>query len=74
MANLSEPFVSVVIPVYNGGATIGRALHSLLAQDYPRDRYEVIVVNDGSSDDTPKVVAMFRLSGTWSSRTTWASP
>ena len=45
------------MPVYNGAATIGRALDSLVTQDYPQDRYEVIVVNDGSTDDTAKVVA-----------------
>ena len=53
----ASPFISVVMPVYNGAATIGSALDSLLAQDYPRDRYEVIVVNDGSTDDTAKIVA-----------------
>ncbi len=53
----TEPFMSVVLPVYNGGATIGRAVDSLLAQDYPRDRFEIIVVNDGSTDNTSEVVA-----------------
>ena len=46
--------------MYNGSATIGRAVRSLLAQDYPADRYEVIVVNDGSTDCTAQVVAGFR--------------
>jgi glycosyltransferase involved in cell wall biosynthesis len=55
----SLPFMSVVIPVYNGTATIGRALRSLLVQDYPADKYEIIVVNDGSTDDTARVVATF---------------
>lgn len=59
MAERAKPFMSVVIPVYNGGVTIGRALTSLLAQDYPSDRYEIIVINDGSTDDTAHVVAMF---------------
>lgn len=57
MDQQSKLFISVVMPVYNGAATIGPALDSLLAQDYPQDRYEVIVVNDGSADDTAKVVA-----------------
>jgi glycosyltransferase involved in cell wall biosynthesis len=52
-----SPFISVVMPVYNGETTIGPALDSLLAQDYLQDRYEVIVVNDGSTDGTAKVVA-----------------
>ena len=57
MDQQGKPFVSVLLPVYNGAATIGPALDSLVAQDYPADRYEVIVVNDGSTDDTAKVVA-----------------
>ena len=57
MDHQGSPFISVVMPVYNGAATIGSALDSLLVQDYPRDRYEVIVVNDGSTDDTAKIVA-----------------
>jgi glycosyltransferase involved in cell wall biosynthesis len=42
--------VSVVVPVRNGGALLERALHSLLRQEYPRDRYEVLVVDNGSTD------------------------
>ena len=57
MDQQSKPFLSVLMPVYNGAATIGPALDSLVAQDYPADRYEVIVVNDGSTDDTARVVA-----------------
>jgi glycosyltransferase involved in cell wall biosynthesis len=44
------PAVSVVMPAYNAGAYIGEALDSILAQG--RDDVEVIVVDDGSSDDT----------------------
>ena len=44
------PGVSVVLPAYNEAAGIGAAVRSLLALDYPQ--YEVIVVNDGSSDAT----------------------
>ena len=57
MTAQAKPFISVVLPAYNGAATIGRALDSLLSQDYPKDRYEIIVVNDGSTDGTAKVVA-----------------
>lgn len=44
--------VSVVIPAYNSAAHVERLLASLRAQTYPRDRYEVILVDDGSGDDT----------------------
>lgn len=43
-----EPLVSVVIPAYNAAAYIGQTLDSVLAQTF--DRYEVIVINDGSPD------------------------
>lgn len=33
--------ISVIVPVYNGEATIGQCVESLLAQAYPNDRYEI---------------------------------
>lgn len=47
--------VSAIIPAYNAAWCVSRAIDSALAQDYPG--LEVIVVDDGSSDDTPKVLA-----------------
>lgn len=44
------PLVSVFVPAYNEGETIGPALESLIQLDYPR--FEVIVVDDGSKDET----------------------
>lgn len=49
------PNVSVVVPVYNGAKTLVRALDSIASQNY--DRCEVIVVDDGSTDDTLKVAS-----------------
>src|SRR5262249_44630111 len=51
------PRVSVVVCTYNGGATLEQCLRSLLALDYPD--YEVIVVDDGSTDDTRAILARF---------------
>jgi cellulose synthase/poly-beta-1,6-N-acetylglucosamine synthase-like glycosyltransferase len=48
--------VSVVVPARNAGQTIGECLDSLLTQSEPRERYEVIVVDDGSTDGTRQVV------------------
>lgn len=49
----SQPFVSVIVPVYNGAQFIGRCLDALLASSY--ERFEIIVVNDGSTDDTESI-------------------
>lgn len=46
------PFVSVVIPVYNRPQLLQSCLTPLLRQSYPLERYEIIVVDDGSTDDT----------------------
>ncbi|MEV8566560.1 glycosyltransferase family 2 protein [Streptomyces sp. NPDC051322] len=45
--------VSVVIPVYNPGPYIEDCIASLLRQSLPQDAYEVVFVNDGSTDGTP---------------------
>lgn len=42
--------ISVIIPAYHRKAELGRCLDSLFQQDYPKDRFEIIVVNDGSGD------------------------
>ena len=49
--------LSVVIPTYNRSDLLERALRGLLDQSLPADRYEIIVVDDGSTDATPQVVA-----------------
>ena len=50
------PSVSAVIPTRNRGPFLERAIRSLAAQRYPSDRYEVIVIDDGSTDGTPEVL------------------
>ena len=47
--------VSVIIPVYNGEESLGRCLESLRKQNFPQELLEIIVVNNGSTDNTQKV-------------------
>lgn len=51
-----EPFVSIVVPTHNRAASLTRLLRSLARQTYPDDRFEVVVVDDGSSDATAGLV------------------
>jgi glycosyltransferase involved in cell wall biosynthesis len=46
------PAFSIVVPVFNGAATIAQCIESLLAIDYPSERYEIICVDNASTDDT----------------------
>lgn len=48
--------ISIVVPALNAERTIGSCLQGLLEQSVSRERYEVIVVDDGSTDDTGQVV------------------
>lgn len=49
------PFVSVVMPTRNEATSIGRSLGAVLEQDYPADRFEVVVA-DGMSDDGTRTI------------------
>jgi len=49
------PLVSIIIPVKDRAGDLRNCLNSLAALDYPAERREIIVVDDGSSDATPQV-------------------
>jgi cellulose synthase/poly-beta-1,6-N-acetylglucosamine synthase-like glycosyltransferase len=53
------PLVSIVIPVYNGKRTIRLCLDAIQQLDYPKERYEVLVVDNNSTDGTPEIVAEY---------------
>jgi cellulose synthase/poly-beta-1,6-N-acetylglucosamine synthase-like glycosyltransferase len=57
--SMAYPFVSVLVAARNEAHTITGCLAALAALDYPPDRYEVLIGNDASEDDTAAVVAAF---------------
>ena len=54
---LRWPPVTVVVPVHNGAHCIAQCVEALLAQDYPGPEPELVVVNNGSTDDTESILA-----------------
>src|SRR6266576_6556961 len=54
-----SPAITVVIPTFNRAAMLADTLESFAAQSIPKNRYEVIVVDDGSKDTTPEVCREF---------------
>ena len=57
MTGADAPLVSVCVPVYNGEATLARALDSLLAQDIDTDAVEIVVCDNASTDGTAAICA-----------------
>lgn len=55
---MKKPLVSVILPTYNRSKMVSRAIRSVLYQTYPF--FELIIVDDGSTDDTEQVLATFR--------------
>nr|WP_307989702.1 glycosyltransferase [uncultured Niameybacter sp.] len=51
------PMVSIMVPAHNEGIVIVRTVESLLALNYPKDRYEIIVINDNSTDNSEELLA-----------------
>jgi GT2 family glycosyltransferase len=53
----AKPLISVIIPTFNRAAILQRCLDHLAAQSLPSEHFEIIVIDDGSSDHTPQVLA-----------------
>lgn len=56
---MSARLISVIVPVFNEDRYLERVIAALQAQDYPRDRYELIFVDNGSSDDSLFILALY---------------
>jgi cellulose synthase/poly-beta-1,6-N-acetylglucosamine synthase-like glycosyltransferase len=49
------PKVSVIVRSWNDGRVVERCINTLLAQDYPRNKYQIIIADDGSNDGTREI-------------------
>jgi glycosyltransferase involved in cell wall biosynthesis len=56
---MSDIWVSVIIPTYNYASYICEAIDSVFQSDFPQDKIEIVIVDDGSTDDTPEVVRIY---------------
>jgi glycosyltransferase involved in cell wall biosynthesis len=58
-----QPLVSIVIPAYNEEAQIAGAIDALLAQDYPADRRQILILSDASTDRTDEIIRGYSAQG-----------
>jgi glycosyltransferase involved in cell wall biosynthesis len=54
-----NPLVTVIIPTYNYAHYIQQAIDSVINSDFPQDEIEIIVIDDGSKDNTSEVIAAY---------------
>ncbi len=57
---MNDKLISVIIPVFNGEKYIGRCLRSLLSQSIYQKEFEIILINDGSYDNTEYALKLFQ--------------
>ncbi|MEX2033025.1 MAG: glycosyltransferase, partial [Candidatus Colwellbacteria bacterium] len=56
---MNQPLVSIIIPCRNEADFISRCLDSLLAQDYPKNKIEVLAIDGASTDGTRKIIESY---------------
>lgn len=56
----SLPAVSIIVPCYNEEKTVEKTIDSLLALDYPKNKLSILVIDDGSTDNTWNVVSKYK--------------
>lgn len=54
------PIVTIIVPVWNEEKTLAGTISSLLALAYPKEKLDIIIVDDGSKDGTRKVANSFK--------------
>lgn len=57
------PTVTLTVPVYNEAANIKRKLDELLSLDYPKEKLQILVISDASTDATDRIVASYAAAG-----------
>jgi glycosyltransferase involved in cell wall biosynthesis len=58
---MKKPLLSIVVPAYNEEGYLGYCLQSLLEQDFPKQDFEIIVVNNASTDKTETIARAFKV-------------
>ena len=53
---MRNPYFSIIIPFYNKEKSLGACIKSLLSQDFPKDEYEIIAVNNNSMDSSLSII------------------
>lgn len=54
-----DPLISVIVPAWNNAGQVGLCIQALLDQSLPREDYEIIIIDNGSRDDTRKVAESY---------------
>lgn len=60
MKEKNWPSTTVIVPCWNEGNTIIATVNSLLNMDYPKDKFNIMIVDDGSTDNTLKILEVFK--------------
>jgi len=61
MKNKNLPTVSVLIPTLNSASVLGKCLNSIVGQNYPKNKIEIIIADGGSTDKTLKIARKYRV-------------
>lgn len=55
----NKPYISIIVPVYNGERTLNECIDSLINLEYPKDKLEIIIVDNNSTDSTRNIIERY---------------
>ena len=58
---MAEKFVSIIVPCLNEERFIAKCLDSIIANDYPKEKLEILVVDGGSKDKTKEIIKRYQV-------------